>query len=576
MSRTSGSRATRTPRVILALVAVSVCVLLGAVAPGASAAVGEFQPLSSSPVPVTSVAVDRTTNIIYAQENEGTNFFSYDPSSDEWKELEAAPINSANNGGGTYLNGKIYTSYTGNGSAVGVYDIETNTWTVIENPLERGTADITAVGGSIYMVEGTRFVKYDPETETTTELAEAPSWPKTECEEGFEPWGGLQPYEGKIYGHQGNGCPGFAVYDVASNSWSELAPLPLGLGETEEEPEPGAVAGSALDPVTGTYYTYGSYGGETFYRYDIAAKSWSEVKFPFAEIDDGGLAYVSLPGKQGVYATFGEGEVGFTRYTTPEAAEADLSLSKAADVSSTIVGSNITYTIKASNGGPDLARSSTISDPLPANVSLVSATASQGSCTGTTTVSCSLGTIANGGSATVTIVAKATAAGTATNTASVSSGSVDPVSSNNSASAAVTIGSGTPVLPALLPARWIVPHGTLHPSKGWVSDPLVNLNPALTLSGTAQLVVYVPGGKGAGQLLASNSVSLAAGATKTLFLHLNAAARKKLARSGRFNVQLQLTLTDQFGRQVKPSGVYLLAGKKAKHHKHKHKHSNKK
>ena len=475
---------------LMALVAASLCVAATAFATTASAAVGEFQGLASSPAPVTSVAVDPTTNIIYAQENNGTNFYSYDPASDAWTELEAAPIGGGNNGGATYLNGKIYTSYTGNGGQVGVYDIETNTWTTIASPLGLGTADITAVGGSVYMVDGSKFVKYEPVSETTTELANAPEWPAAECGAGFARWGGLQPYEGKIYGHQGDGCSGFAVYDVESNSWTELAPVPLPIGSNggEEEEEAGAVAGSALDPVTGTYYAYGNYGGHTFYRYDIAAKSWSEVAFPFEGINDGGMAYVSLSGKRGVYAIFGQNDAGFTRYVTPEVAEADLSLTKSADVSSTVVGSNITYTIKANNGGPFLSRNTMVSDPLPSNVSFVSATASQGSCSGSSTVSCSLGTLANGASATVTIVAKASSAGTATNTASVSTGSVDLVSGNNTASASTTIGSGVPVHPALLPARWLVPHGILHASKGWVSDPLVNLNSSLTLSGTAQLV----------------------------------------------------------------------------------------
>ena len=557
--------------VLVALVAASLCVA-AAFAPTASAAVGEFQGLASSAVALTSVAVDPTTNTIYAQQNAGTKFYSYDPASDTWTELEAAPINSGNNGGATYLNGKIYTSYTENGSQVGVYDIETNTWTTIANPLGLGTADITAVGGLIYMGEGTKFVEYEPVSETTTELAEAPEWAAAECGAGFEPWGGLQPYEGKIYGHQGDGCSGFAVYDIASNSWTELAPVPRPLGssggEEEEEEDAGAVAGSALDPVTGTYYAYGNYDGHTFYRYDIAARSWSEVAFPFEEINDGGMAYVSQPGKRGVYAIFGEGDPGFTRYVTPEVAEADLSLTKSADVSSTIVGSNITYTIKTSNGGPFLSRNTVVSDPLPSNVSFVSATASQGSCSGSSTVSCSLGTLANGASATVTIVTKASSAGTATNTASVSTGSLDTVAANNTASATTTIGSGVPVRPALLPARWLVPNGILRASRGWVSDPLVNLNSSLTLTGTAQLVTYVPGGKGQAQVLAKNTVFLAAGATKTLFLHLNKAARAKLGKAHRFNVQLQLTLTDQFGRQVKPSGVYLLVGSKPKHHKH--------
>jgi hypothetical protein len=160
-------------RAIAALVAVGLCIVAGS-ASSASAAVGEFQTRASSPVPVTSVAVDPATNVIYAQENEGTKFFSYDPATDAWSELAAAPINSENNGGATYLNGKIYTAYTKNGTTLGVYDIETNTWSEIANPLGAGTADITSAGGLIYMAAQTHFISYDPETAATATLANPP------------------------------------------------------------------------------------------------------------------------------------------------------------------------------------------------------------------------------------------------------------------------------------------------------------------------------------------------------------------------------------------------------------------
>lgn len=581
------------PGATAALVVVSVCIAAGIAAPDASAAVGEFQTRESSPVPVTSVTVDPTTNIIYAQENNGTAFFSYDPTANQWTELAGAPISSKgknaldteNNGGAAYLNGKIYASYPGNSEEVGVYDIATNTWSTITNPLGAGTADITSAGSLIYMVVGTHFISYDPEAKTTTTLANAPEWAGTKCHEGFEAWGGLQPYESKeIYGDQGNSCAGFAVYDISLNTWAELPSLPEALGAQPG----GAVTGSALDPTSGTYYAYGNYGGQTLYRYDIETKSWSTVSFPFTNIDDGGMAYVSLPGNSGVYATYGETSAGFTRYLST-GPPADLSLTQSADKPSALIGEDITYTIKAANAGPHEAPSTVVTDPLPAKVSLVSATSSQGTCSGTSTVSCSLGALENGASATITIVVRADAAGTATNTASVSGEAFDPTPADESASATTTIpappGTTTttttpttttinspppaPALerPTLLPARWLVPNGILRPSKGWVSDPLMNPNRALTLSGTAQLVTYVAGGKGEAQVLARSTVFLAAGVTKGLFLHLKRAALAKLARAHQFKVQLQLTLTDQFGRQLKPSGIYVLRGPKAKPHK---------
>jgi uncharacterized repeat protein (TIGR01451 family) len=95
-------------------------------------------------------------------------------------------------------------------------------------------------------------------------------------------------------------------------------------------------------------------------------------------------------------------------------------------------GGSITYQITVSNAGPADATNVTVNDPLPAGETLVSATASQGSCGGA--VVCTLGTILSGGSATVTIVANVTAASgsTLTNTATVSADQPDSNPANNS------------------------------------------------------------------------------------------------------------------------------------------------
>ncbi len=87
------------------------------------------------------------------------------------------------------------------------------------------------------------------------------------------------------------------------------------------------------------------------------------------------------------------------------------------------VGSAATKTFIVTNQGSGVASGVTFTDPLPANTTPISATASQGTCTGTTTVTCNLGTLAPGGSATVTLVLTpaAAAVGTLANTATVSS-----------------------------------------------------------------------------------------------------------------------------------------------------------
>ena len=98
-------------------------------------------------------------------------------------------------------------------------------------------------------------------------------------------------------------------------------------------------------------------------------------------------------------------------------------------------GGSITYSIAVHNGGPADATNVTVSDTLPAGETLVSATPSQGSC-GPPPVTCNLGSIPNGGSATITIVANVTAScgSTLTNTATVKGDQPDTDTSNNSSS----------------------------------------------------------------------------------------------------------------------------------------------
>ncbi|HEY1270312.1 MAG TPA: putative Ig domain-containing protein [Candidatus Binatia bacterium] len=105
-----------------------------------------------------------------------------------------------------------------------------------------------------------------------------------------------------------------------------------------------------------------------------------------------------------------------------------------------IVGNNVTYTLTVKSRGFIDATGVTLTDTLPANLSLVSATPSQGSaCSGTTTITCNLGSILNHASATVTIVATATAIGPATNTATVAANEDDFNPSNNTASQTTTV-----------------------------------------------------------------------------------------------------------------------------------------
>ncbi len=127
---------------------------------------------------------------------------------------------------------------------------------------------------------------------------------------------------------------------------------------------------------------------------------------------------------------------------------ADLGLAMTQSANPVPAGSNQTYTLTVTNAGPSGATNTTVSDTLPTNATLVSATPSQGAaCTGTVTLTCNLGTLADAGQATVTIVVtvNAGATGTVVNNASVTSDQPDPNPGNNTANATATIGASTNV-----------------------------------------------------------------------------------------------------------------------------------
>lgn len=130
-----------------------------------------------------------------------------------------------------------------------------------------------------------------------------------------------------------------------------------------------------------------------------------------------------------------------TAVTTIALATADLSITKTPAPGPYGTGLPLTYTIVVANGGPDTATAVTVTDILPPGTTFQSATPG-GACSGTTTITCNAGTLANGASATFTLtVTLPSSVGPVTNTATVTAAAttVDPNPSNNSASSTVTV-----------------------------------------------------------------------------------------------------------------------------------------
>ncbi len=129
------------------------------------------------------------------------------------------------------------------------------------------------------------------------------------------------------------------------------------------------------------------------------------------------------------------------------AAPADVGVVKTASTATAAVGGRVTYTSVVTNHGPGTATNVAFEDALPAGQTLVSVSTTNGSCAGTTTIRCALGTLALDRSATVVIVVTASTAGSFTNTASIRADQADQnVGANNTSSVAVTVGT-TPVPP---------------------------------------------------------------------------------------------------------------------------------
>lgn len=103
-------------------------------------------------------------------------------------------------------------------------------------------------------------------------------------------------------------------------------------------------------------------------------------------------------------------------------------------------GDLLTYTVTVTNTSTtNLGTGVVLQDTLGANLSYVSATASQGSFSQSSgVVTFSVGSLAPGASATLTLTAKAMEDGTLTNSATVTATSSDPVTSNNTAAANTT------------------------------------------------------------------------------------------------------------------------------------------
>jgi uncharacterized repeat protein (TIGR01451 family) len=140
-----------------------------------------------------------------------------------------------------------------------------------------------------------------------------------------------------------------------------------------------------------------------------------------------------------------------TTATVTPALPTDVSITKTTEDEDFVAGGTVPYTIVVRNNGTSDALGTEVTDTIPAGTTLQSATSTQGTCSGTPTVTCTIGTLAPGASATITlVVALPSTPGTFTNTANVTISNGDPNPLNNASTAAIT-SSAIAAIPTLSP-----------------------------------------------------------------------------------------------------------------------------
>jgi large repetitive protein len=143
--------------------------------------------------------------------------------------------------------------------------------------------------------------------------------------------------------------------------------------------------------------------------------------------------------------TSGEVPSSLTQITTVSAG-ADLALTASGSPSTVVAGGLVTYTLNASNLGPDASSALSIVDTLPPNVTYVSSSGSGWSCSASgATVNCNNpASLPNGSTSTLTIAGRvqSSSSGNITDAATLSAGVPDGFPNNNTATATVSVSTG--------------------------------------------------------------------------------------------------------------------------------------
>jgi photosystem II stability/assembly factor-like uncharacterized protein len=122
-------------------------------------------------------------------------------------------------------------------------------------------------------------------------------------------------------------------------------------------------------------------------------------------------------------------------------ASSDLAITMTGAPNPVMVKKELTYSLIASNNGPDPAVGARVIVTLPTGAQLESAASSAGSCSGGSVVNCDLGNLAPGGAVEITIIVSPSAVGTISTSANITSLTTDANPANNTATLETNVSS---------------------------------------------------------------------------------------------------------------------------------------
>ncbi|MBZ5689567.1 MAG: DUF11 domain-containing protein [Acidobacteriia bacterium] len=134
---------------------------------------------------------------------------------------------------------------------------------------------------------------------------------------------------------------------------------------------------------------------------------------------------------------------------------ADVVIVKTATPNPVTEGTPLTYSLAVTNNGPASATNVTVTDTLPSSVTYLSSTSTLGTCSEAGgIVTCLLGTMANAGTATITILTVPGQPGVISNTATITADQTDPILANNTSTQNETVVAPTRITLRSFSARY--------------------------------------------------------------------------------------------------------------------------